>query len=128
MTQKKKQPKKQQINVQLSKDDLKELFTVIKDFLTEELFADYKVAVCHQIDCHNQRIIELERAERHQKIRRISFCTHDYRIKSIQYFETSHSLEVVTYKCVQCELEWRKLPCFLTRKEKKALKKLGVKI
>ena len=120
-----KSAKIQLVNVQLSKDDLKELLTVVKKFISEE-FEQKLNLHHHRMDCHNQRIIALEGIQRNQEIRRISYCPHDYIFKSIQYHKVSFHPSTITYKCTRCEMEWQKPPCFLTKKEKKALKTLGV--
>lgn len=62
MTQKKKQPKKEQIKVQLSKNDLTELLVVLKDFMTEEIFANFRMEINHRMEIFNLRIVDLEKA------------------------------------------------------------------
>ncbi len=123
----KKQPKKKPINVQLTKDDLKELLTTFKVFLSEEVSSTLSV-IDWRIDAHSRKIRELERIQRNQEIKRISYCSHEDRLDHISYSNVTGVFLAAVYKCSRCGREDRKVWCFLTKKEKKALKKLGVEI
>jgi len=122
-----KQTKKQPINVQLSKDDLKELLRVLKNFMVEEISGHSRM-MTHRMDCHNQRIVRLERLTNDHKLKQISCCYHDDKLKSLVYLETTGSFLALKYKCEICGREYDKPYWFFSRKEKKALRNLGVKI
>lgn len=125
----KKQPKKKPIKVQLPKDDLKELLVVLKDFMAEEIFVNYKLDTNHRMDCHNRRITELERCLRQPKIERVSLCSHEDRFKSVWY--SSRNLGGVLglhYECIRCKRIITKPTLLLSWREKRVLRKLGVKI
>lgn len=133
MTQTKKKSqkstKKQPIKVQLSKDDLKELLVVLKNFIQEELQGLYRVHD-HRLDCHNGRIISLERIENnHRKeIQRLKqHCLHNGKFTHVTYSENGDVISI-DYKCKWCGQEYFLYPSGLARKEKRALRKLGVKI
>lgn len=138
MTQtKKKSPKstkKQPINVQLSKDDLKELLTVLKTFIMEEVVGIHRVET-HRMDCHNARIISLEGKERRREQQESNLvsqsCPHEDRFESIWYSLVKSRFHYplgVRYKCKWCgrvrSQDWEEL----SSKQRKALKKLGVQI
>ena len=127
MKQTKKQSEKKPINVQLSKDDLKELLTVLKDFMVEEIVG-YSRVTTHRMDCHNQRLTRLERLTNDQRIKRISSCSHIYKLKSVVYLESTGSLLALKYKCEVCGREYDKPYWLFSWKEKKALRNLGVEL
>lgn len=127
---KQKQTKKQPIKVQLSKDDLKELLVVLKDLMSEEITIRDKRFLLnqHEID---RRITNLEYVENnHRKeIHRLKqHCLHDDKLNRIEYYTISGAFLAVVYKCKRCGRENRKTRIDLSRKEKRALRKLGVKI
>ena len=128
---KKKSEKEQPINVQLTEDDLTELLVVIKDFMSEEISDRNKRIFLNQSEMHS-RIISLEGKERRREskeLKQIPSCPHKISaFQSVQYIGKTSALSSVTYKCESCGLEELKIPCFLTRKEKKALKNLGVRV
>ena len=117
MTQKKKQP----ISVQLTKDDLKELLVILKNFMTKEIFKTFQMEVQHRMDCHNLRILNLEKTI-------VQHCVHDDKLDYIEYYTTSGAFLAANYKCKRCGKVNRKTWLYLSRKEKKGLKKLGVEI
>ena len=79
-----------------------------------------------RMDCHNKRIVRLERLTNDQEIRRVSFCSHVNEIKSMVYLESTGSFLALKYKCIKCKKEFDKPHWFLSRREKKALRTLGV--
>ncbi len=123
----KKQPKKKSINVQLTKDDLKELLVVLKNFMVEEISGHSRVTT-HRIDCHNSRITQLERIELYQKPKRILHCAHEDKLDCITYSRKAGTFLTVDYKCMWCGRVDTKMLYRLTRKEKRALRRLGVKL
>ncbi len=123
----KKQSKKKPINEQLTKDALKELLTTLKAFLSEEVSSTLSVIDCRTA-AHSRRIRELERIQQNQEIKRISYCSHEDKLDCVSYYKGTNIFHAVTYKCKWCGRESQKIECFLTKKEKKALKKLGVEI
>ena len=128
MTQKKKQP----INVQLSKEDLVELLRTIKDFTTEEISHRSGRLFLNQHEM-DRRITDLEIVENSRLKETFALklklrCSHDNRLDHISYSLITGNFLAAVYKCEKCGLEDRKARYFLTRKEKRALRKLGVKI
>lgn len=130
MTQKKKQSKKNPINVQLTKDDLKELLVVLKDFMTEEITLQNKKVFLNQCEM-DRRIIKLEIVENnHRKeIHKLKLhCLHDDKLNRIECCSSPGYFYAAVYVCTRCGRENRKTKFDLTRKEEKALRNLGVKI
>ena len=123
-----KQTKKQPINVQLSKDDLKELLTVLKNFIVKEIFVDFKKETFHRINYITQRVFELEKSQRSREPKRVLICPHKDLFDSIWYSETTDAALGLKYKCKWCGRELIKTSTFLSWREKRALRKLGVKI
>ena len=134
MKQTKKQPKKQPINVQLSKDDLKELLVVLKDFMLEEISRRDKMLFLNQseIDKRVQRLEMVENTHRTEIHKLKQCCSHDDRFPSLSFSTDRNSglplFLALNYKCNRCGRMIEKRPWDLSRKEEKALKKLGVKI
>lgn len=141
MKQTKKKPQKLEkrpIKVQLSKDDLKELLTVLKNFMYEKILVELNrqnkrvFLNCSELDkrVSNLEIVENNhRAEIHKLKQR---CVHDTQFDSISCF-TSHNdgrtnFLTLIYKCTQCGLKFEKHSWHLSRKEKKAIRILGIKI
>ena len=127
---KKKPTKKQLIKVQLTKDDLKELLIVLKDFMTEEITLRNKKVFLNQCEM-DRRITSLEIVENslRKKIHKLKqLCLHDDGLDNIEYYTISGHFLAANFKCKCCGRVDRKTWYFLTKKEKKALKKLGVKI
>ena len=126
-----KQPKKKQpINVQLSKKDLTELFVALKDFMTEEISLHNKRLFLNQSEME-KRIYSLEIVEnsRRKEIQKLKLCcSHDDRLDRIEYYPISGNVLAAVYKCERCGRENKRTRGDLSRKEKKALRKLGVKI
>ena len=61
-----KSAKKQPINVQLSKDDLTELLIDLKNIMVEEISRSFQ-GTTYRMDCHNSRIVKLERIEQYRE-------------------------------------------------------------
>ena len=125
----KKQTKKQPINVQLSKDDLKELLTVLKNFLVEELLN------FHKRDA--ERILNLEIAQAYLKseIRglktlpipnQILHCAHEYKFSRAVYSSSTDACYGIVYICKWCKRERTVYKSSLSWREKRGLRKLGV--
>ncbi len=125
---KKKQPTK--MKVQLSKEDLVELLTVLKNFIQEELLQKEKETErLASIDRHRMRarITHLEMFTKAQEIKRISYCdSHENKLVRISYSKLTGRFCSADYRCSRCGGESRKIWCFLPKKEKKALRTLGV--
>ena len=122
--------KKPSINVRLSKEDLIELLRKLKDFTTEEISIQNKRLFLNQTEMAN-RIYHLEMVENnHRKeIHKLKLhCLHDDKLDHIEYYTTSGNFLAAIYKCKQCGRENKRTRGDLSRKEKKALRKLGVKI
>lgn len=122
--------KKQPVKVQLSKEDLVELLTVLKKFLEEETAGTHR-AQTHRLDCHNQRITTLEIVENNHRaeIRELKrHCVHEDRVKSIWYSVINNRVLGLNYECRLCGRESQKTWFSLTRKEKRGLKKLRVTV
>ena len=141
MTQKqtkKKSPKltkKQPISVQLSKDDLKELLIVVKNFTYENILVELNrqnkrvFLNCSELD---KRVSNLEMVENnHRKeIHKLKqCCSHDDRFKSVWYSSWNPG-EVLggNYECIGCKRIITKTTILLSWREKRALRKLGVQI
>ena len=132
MVQTKKKPtKKQPINVQLSKDDLKELLVVPKNFIVDELLG------FHKRDAERMLNLEIAQACLKSQIKTLEqppvvipppprCYYHQERLYYVAYSEVTGRFIAAEYKCRWCGRVNRKLLCFLTKKEKKALRKLGV--
>ena len=183
-----KSEKEQPIKVQLSKDDLKELLTVLKNFIVDELLCYRKqdtqrfivlelsqarlkseirerilgelnrqrqrlflnssenakqimkikareeknaVIISNEILGHSRRINTLEIVEdshRKELHKLKQHCAHEDKLDHINYGRASGTILTVTYKCVRCKREDDKMLYRLSRKEKRALRRLGVKI
>ena len=130
--------KKQPINVQLSKDDLKELLVVVKSFVYESVLAELSrqnkrvFLNCSELD---KRITTLEIVENNHRaeIHKLKqHCAHDTQFDSIGCFTSRNggrtNFLTLIYKCTQCGLKFEKHSWQLSRKEKKAIRILGVKI
>ena len=133
MTQmKKKSPKstkKQSTKVQLSKQDLTELLMVLKDFLFEEISIQHKRLFLNQ-SMMEKRITSLEIiGNNHRNEIRIlkQGCIHKYNLNRFVYSKTTGNLLVAVYMCNRCKKELHKNWFHMSRKEKKVLRKLGVK-
>ena len=130
MTQKKKQP----IKVQLSKDDLKELLVVVKNFVYESVLTELhrqnkRVFLnCSELDKRIQLLEMVENNHRREIHKLKLHCLHDDILDHIEYYTTSGNFLAAVYKCKRCGRENRRTWVYLSRKEKKALRKLGVKI
>ena len=127
MNQKKKQPSRKPINVQLTKDDLKELLTVLKDFMVEEISGHSRVQT-HRMACHNSRITKLERIEQYREPKRVLLCPHEENFKGVWYSGISNRPLGLTYRCKRCGQERIKTTIMLSWGEKRAIRKLGVKL
>ena len=126
----KQTPKKKPINVQLSKEDLKELLTVLKDFMLEEMFLQNKGIILKQ-SLMLTRINALEMVENnHRKeIHKLKqHCSHEDEFVCVLYAKFSADFAAADYRCKRCGRETRKYKDDLTKKEKKSLQNLGVKI
>jgi len=123
---------KQPIKVVLSKDDLKELLTVLKNFIVEELLCYHKQDTQRFINleigqaCTGAKIRDLNARE---TSRWVSNCPHfgSGRFTQVTYSETGAVISI-DYECKMCGKKYFKYPSGLARKEKRALRKLGVKI
>jgi len=118
---KKKEPKKQQIKVQLSEDDLKELFIMLKNFLQEEIGLRL-LDTNHRIEMLQRRVTASETP------RRVYVCKHIDKLDGISYSGLTMYFVSVNYKCTLCGRVNQKMWFSLSRKEKRALRKLGVEI
>ena len=123
MTQKKEHP----IKVQLSKDDLKEVVVVVKNFVYESVLEELhrqnkKVFLnCSELD---KRVSKLEIIENNHRME-ISIlkeqlsCSvktgHRFLVDGIHDYTT-------TFRCFKCDLRYEKAHHILDRKEKKLLK------
>lgn len=136
MVQTKKKPTtKKPIKVQLSKDDLKELFTVLKNFLEAELRAEVREGVLAEFSRQGKRlflnssenakkIAEIEaREEKNAKTIAESFNRLEYQNQcgakyghrftlSWERFDNLH------FHCINCDLEYAKTKENLTKEEK----------
>lgn len=128
MKNKSQKSAKQPINVQLSKDDLKELLVVLKDFMSEEISIRNKRLFLNQSEM-DRRITTLEIVENsHRKeIQKLKqHCSHDDKLDHISYSRATGMFLAAVYKCKWCGREdWKNI---LTRKEEKSLRKLGVEL
>ena len=122
-----KQPKKRPINVQLSKKDSTELLTVLMNFLSEELGMRL-LDTNHRVEMLQRRVTDLEKAQRKQESKWILICPHDDKLDRIEYYSTSGNVSAAIYKCKRCGRENKRFHGDLSRKEKKALRKLGARI
>jgi len=128
--------------VRLSKDDLGELLVVLRNFILEELQITIREVVLAELSRQSQRLflnssenakritaLEIVENNHWKEIRKLKLhCLHDDKLDHIEYYTTSGNFLAAIYKCKRCGRENRRTWVYLSRKEKKALKKLGVKI
>ncbi len=118
---KKKQPTK--MKVQLSKEDLMELLTVLKNFVSEEFLQTSKV--------DNSRMDRIYKSlfnlEADQKASGLTISTLKYQLSCGA--KTGHSFSIernlhynVAFRCTKCGLSYEKTKHSLNKKEKKLLK------
>jgi hypothetical protein len=139
----KKQTKKQPINVQLSKNDLKELLVVLKDLIRNSSENAKRIAeivdrenrnattISNNLSKMDMRITTLEIVEEsHSKeIHKLKqHCLHDDKFDRVEYYTFIEGFSAAIYKCERCGREDRKAWSGLSRKEKKGIKLLGIKI
>ena len=126
----KKTKKTSPINVQLSKDDLKELLVILKDFMLEEISRRDKMLFLNQSEMSERiRLLEIVENNHRREIHKLKLhCLHDDKLDHIEYCTTSGDFLAAIYKCKRCGKENRRTWVYLSRKEEKALRKLGVKI
>lgn len=125
--QAKKTTKKQPIKVQLSKADLAELFTVLRDFLSEELGIRL-LDTNHRVEMLARRVTAIEKRNLTEESNRILHCPHQDKFDRVSYGEINGGCYGVVYVCRWCGRERTVYTTSLTRKKKRALRKLGVKI
>ncbi len=129
MMQKKKKSttKKPPINVQLSKDDLKELLVILKDFITEDIGIRL-LNTNHRVEMLQRRVVDIVKTQRSQEPKRVLTCPHQDLFDSIWYSKITNATLGLKYKCKWCGREWIKTSILLSWGEKRALRKLGVEI
>jgi len=122
-----KMTKKQPINVQLSKADLAELLMVVKDFIVGEI-GPRLLDANHRVEMLQRRITDLTKIQVDEKAKRVLICSHKDRFESVWYSNITKHVLGLKYKCVWCGREWIQNAILLSWREKRALRKLGVKI
>lgn len=132
----KKQTKKQPIKVQMSKLELAELLNTLKKFIYENILVELNrqskriFLNCSELD---KRITSLEIVENNHRaeIHKLKqHCTHSYKLISVVYHtkEKDPTGLCHKYKCKHCGHETYNITVVLSRREKRALKMLGVKL
>ena len=127
---KKKQPTKRKIL--LSKEDLVELLTVLKNFIQEELLQrgrESERLTSIEQRRMRERITRLEiETKKVSEVKQVSYCGHEDRFESIWYSLRNIVVMGLRYKCRWCGRELIKTTILLSWREKRNLRKLGVEI
>jgi hypothetical protein len=98
--------------------------------MSEEISVRDKRLIVNQFEM-DKRITTLEVVENsHRKeIHRLKqHCLHDDKLDCIHYSGVTGAFLHIVYKCKLCKREYQTSWAFLSRKERKGLRKLGVKI
>lgn len=119
----KKQTKEQPMKVLLSKQDLVNLLIILKDFVSDEIFGPYRLDMNHRMEMLDRRVRAVEKDVTAQESKHILSCTHSDIFNGIWYSSTNTVLGLV-YKCRWCKRERIKTTILLSRKEKRALRKI----
>lgn len=114
--------KKQPVKIILTKEDLSELFGVLKKFIEEELFRPYRLDLNHRMELLQRRIKDVEKTT--NAVGRVSACPHQDRFDSIWYSPVNNKVYGLKYRCTMCGRERVKTSVLLSRKEKRALRKI----
>lgn len=124
-----KSTKKQPINVQLSQEDLVELLTTVKMFMADELSVQTRRIFLNQMEMGRRiNTLEINDKSRRGEINKLKpHCVHEDRLDSLSYLN-SGIFHAAVYKCKRCGRENQKTWYYLSQKERRALRKLGVKL